>query len=36
MGIYIIPVNDDLYIIWSQPAIYAEVQLYTKDKMADN
>ena len=30
MGIYIIPVKHDLYIImWSQPAIYTEVQLCT-------
>ena len=35
MGIYIIPVNYDLYIIWSQPAIYTEVQLYTTRKVVN-
>ena len=35
MGIYIIPVNYDIYIIWSQPAIYTEVQLYTTRKVVN-
>ena len=35
MGIYIIPVNYDLYIIWSQPAIYTELQLYTTCKVVN-
>ena len=35
MGIYIIPVNYDLYIIWPQPGIYAEVQFYTTRKVVN-
>ena len=33
--IYIIPVNYDLYIIWSQPPIYTELQLYTTRKVVN-